>query len=133
MRTITAQRIKESKLSTISKFSTDDGSITGYFMEPPAGVRIPAGTYALRLHGDGERWNAKTFPPVGVLEVVDVPGREAILIHPGNYPRDTHGCLLPGQSYGPEYVSNSRAMTARLVQYIGESGQIVIKNLIFIP
>ena len=26
----------------------------------------------------------------------DVPGRDSILIHKGNYNKDTHGCILPG-------------------------------------
>jgi hypothetical protein len=31
-----------------------------------------------------------------LIELSDVPGRSEILIHPGNYPRDTQGCVLLG-------------------------------------
>ncbi len=52
---------------------------------------IPAGSYLCRRrntpqHGD-------TF------EVMDVPGRTAILIHSGNTEADTEGCILLGKEY----------------------------------
>jgi hypothetical protein len=33
-------------------------------------------------------------------EVLDVTGRSYIMIHPGNWPMDTDGCILPGMRYG---------------------------------
>jgi hypothetical protein len=32
-------------------------------------------------------------------EVLDVPGREYIMIHPGNWPADLQGCIAPGTDY----------------------------------
>lgn len=53
---------------------------------------IPAGIYALKRgmfakHGD-------------CFEVTGVPGRSAILIHPGNTEEDTEGCILLGTERG---------------------------------
>ena len=41
-------------------------------------------------------------------ELQGVPGRSEILIHPGNDPSDTQGCLLPGDYRGVDFVGNSR-------------------------
>jgi hypothetical protein len=34
------------------------------------------------------------------FEVMDVPGRSAILFHRGNLAADTHGCVLVGEQFG---------------------------------
>lgn len=50
---------------------------------------IPAGTYPLRrtiYHKHG----------IPTFEVCGVPGRDRILIHPGNTEEDTQGCILLG-------------------------------------
>ena len=44
-----------------------------------------------------------------------VPGYEGILIHPGNYPADTKGCILPGWNRHPGMVSGSIAATAEII------------------
>lgn len=53
---------------------------------------IPEGTY---------QCHPVRSPKFGeVYEVKDVPGRSNILFHPGNLPRDTEGCIIPGLGYG---------------------------------
>lgn len=54
---------------------------------------IPAGRYPLR-----RRWSNKHKQEV--FEVMNVPGRSNIEIHPGNTEEDTLGCILPGTSRG---------------------------------
>lgn len=49
---------------------------------------IPQGLYNVTKH------NSKTHPDT--WEVLNVPGREDILIHNGNYLKDTLGCVLVG-------------------------------------
>lgn len=52
--------------------------------------------------------------------LVNVPGYEGIRIHPGNYAKDTEGCLLPG-TYDPkvpDFVGNSRLSFAKLFETI---------------
>lgn len=39
---------------------------------------------------------------------VDIPGYEGVLIHIGNYVKDTNGCTLVGQNTQPGMVCNSR-------------------------
>lgn len=53
---------------------------------------IPAGGYWVGPH-TGSRFK-------NVWEVLDVPGRSAILIHNGNTIRDTQGCILVGAQFG---------------------------------
>ena len=70
---------------------------------------IPAGSY------DGvKRWSKKYKNHFMLL---DVPDREGILIHVGNYPRDTRGCILVGTDVRdidndnrPEVVNSKTAM-----------------------
>jgi len=49
---------------------------------------IPAGTYVL------EKRNSPKYGDH--FWVKNVPGRDMILIHSGNTPKDTHGCILVG-------------------------------------
>jgi hypothetical protein len=53
---------------------------------------IPEGSYLCQL-GDHPK-HGRTY------EVLDVPGRSAILIHSGNTEADTQGCILVGKEYG---------------------------------
>lgn len=50
--------------------------------------RIPAGVYDVVPHDSAK------YP--GVWRLLGVPGRTAILIHGGNFPRHTRGCILVG-------------------------------------
>ena len=64
-------------------------------------TRIPPGTYKMGVRmvgGFHQRYTAK-FPLThkGMLQVLDVPGFEYILIHIGNSDKDTAGCLLVGR------------------------------------
>jgi len=53
---------------------------------------IPVGTYKCKRHSSVKFGN--------VWEICDVPNRDAILIHAGNLPKDTHGCVLVGSVRG---------------------------------
>jgi len=54
--------------------------------------RVPAGRYAGTVRDDGARgWR---------IELKDVPGRENIQLHIGNFPRETTGCVLVGKGIG---------------------------------
>ena len=100
------------KRGTVTQSSTI-GTLTvnymdiGYTLElPDRGnqqfiSRIPEGVYF------GELFPS---PSLGYLTIRlrDVPGREDILIHVGNYPKDTEGCILPGKSKGKDFVGDSR-------------------------
>jgi hypothetical protein len=66
-----------------------------------AETRIPEGTYEVKLRTEGGHHinYSKKFPfHKGMLHVMNVPNFEYILIHIGNYEKDTAGCLLVGQN-----------------------------------
>jgi hypothetical protein len=71
---------------------------------------IPVGEYPVMFLPKG----SPSFPyPCFLLE--DVPGRSAIMIHRGNYPKHTVGCILPGDATSKESVLNSTAALNKLV------------------
>ena len=63
-------------------------------------TRIPDGTYQMTLRTEGgfhSRYSARYREKhKGMLWVRNVPNFEYILIHVGNTPKDTAGCLLVG-------------------------------------
>ncbi len=83
----------------------------------PDNTRISSGIYrvGIRLTGGKNDHYLKRYPNLhrGMLEIKNVPGFEYILIHIGNYHRNTDGCLLVGESitrdgYENYMVGNSR-------------------------
>jgi len=80
----------------------------------PGETRIPAGTYQLGLRTIGgfhQRYSHKfEAKHRGMIQILDVPNYEYILIHIGNYPRSTEGCILVGQSaMSSAMIANSTA------------------------
>ncbi len=65
-------------------------------------TRIPEGTYFLGLRKEGGFHNkySKRFKSIhkGMIQVLDVPKFEYVLIHCGNTDEHTAGCLLVGDS-----------------------------------
>lgn len=78
---------------------------------------IPTGQYKL------VPYNSTRYPDV--WEISNVPGRADILIHIGNYPDDTKGCILPGMGIMPEQpmVSNSVNAIGLMRSIIGRKGE----------
>lgn len=63
--------------------------------------------------------------------LVDVPGYDGILIHPGNTAEDTKGCILPGYSHYVNTVGRSRAAFEdlfALIQAAGDQVWISVSN-----
>jgi len=77
---------------------------------------IPEGVYWV------EPYSSAKFPRC--FEVCDVPGRDNILIHPGNTVNDVLGCICPGTNYGTlneePAVLQSRLALGVLKDYVGE-------------
>jgi Family of unknown function (DUF5675) len=78
---------------------------------------VPAGLYDYSIFSS---------PRFGrnVIRVQDVPGFEDIEVHPGNYPRDTHGCCLVGRTEGVDFVGHSDDAFDELIGKITPVGQI---------
>lgn len=104
-------------------------------------TRIPAGQYhiALRTHGGFHIKYSKRFPIFheGMLQVMDVPDFNFILIHIGNTDQDTAGCLLVGQSAfsdsGNMSISSSmiayRLFYAKVLKALKNGRQVMIEYI----
>lgn len=90
-----------------------------YALEPtcrkgaPGIHAIPQGKYELVMY---ESPHFKMRVPL----LLKVPGHDYVEIHPGNCPKDTHDCILPGQGRAMDWISNSDKAFARLVAKIEE-------------
>lgn len=128
MSNLLVKRNTFSQYSTIGELSVD--GVQKYFTleppkhEPPVKPRaIPAGTYELAILYS-PRFNRQ------MPHVLNIPDFEGILIHWGNYPKDTEGCLLVGNVKGPypDFIGQSRAafdelltnLTAGSITYVNE-------------
>lgn len=123
---ITVQRLWLTPASVCGELAID-GVFQCFTLEPP--VRpgkpccIPASTYeVLLLHS--ARFGFLT------PHVLNVPDFSGIEIHPGNYPRDTHGCCLVGETHAPNFVGRSRpAFDALISRLLLNPVQITITYL----
>lgn len=110
---VALSRFREESTGTIGDLRLPGGQHC-YILERPRGgdhPRILAGTYRLGLkpiggsHFDNgskgpddiRKWMGAAHR--GMIQVLDVPGRSEILIHPANAPSQLLGCLAPGMSY----------------------------------
>jgi hypothetical protein len=89
---------------------------------------IPEGEYKVRLRTAKE---SATRDYLHLL-VQDVEGRSYILVHIGNFPRDTRGCILVGIGRKQDLVKNSRLAMDLLMKEIvnlgGTNINLIIKN-----
>jgi hypothetical protein len=77
--------------------------------------RIPAGRYSTILRYDHkDAWR---------LELTDVPGHANIQIHMGNWPTDSHGCILIGKVWkgGCKVEQSADAYDALKLAFYGTS------------
>lgn len=80
----------------------------------PGETAIPAGRYRV-IVAMSPRFKRE------LPRLLDVPGFEGILIHAGNSPRDTEGCLLVGENKEKGRVLNSRKYEVKLTSIIKEA------------
>ena len=110
---IKINRFKNIHDGTIGKLSiVDEGKklFSCFTLEPAGGDttergkdrRIPAGRYQMEWHNSSRQ---KRMCPLLYNELV--PKSRYILIHPGNFPKDTAGCILVGENYTAAGVTNS--------------------------
>ena len=89
---------------------------------------IPEGRYKVRLRLPRE---SATRDYLHLL-VQDVPNRDWILVHIGNYPSQTQGCILVGNGREHNAVNNSRLAMDLVIKEIlnlgGENINLIIKN-----
>ena len=91
---------------------------------------IPTGTYDITKH-IGSNYPTEKDIEKGinhVLRLKNVPDRGGILVHPGNYPQDTVGCILVGRdSVNQNMVTSSRETLKELLKVLEEHHVSVIK------
>ena len=87
---------------------------------------IPAGSYKVKKRSAEQSTKYKYEH----LIIEDVPNRKYILFHIGNYPHDTSGCILVGDTYARDFIGNSTAGFTKLMQELQGYNQInlIIKN-----
>jgi hypothetical protein len=89
---------------------------------------IPEGEYPVRLRTARE---SATRDYLHLL-IQDVPNRDFILVHRGNFPSQTQGCLLVGLGTEQNVVNNSRLAMDLLIKEIlnlgGENINLIIKK-----
>jgi len=120
--------LKENHNSTISVLTIDDSNSCfvledGYNKVKVKGqTRIPAGRYRLKFRTEGGHHNKykRMYPEWhrGMIELQDVPNYKYILIHIGNYVKDTDGCLLVGKSYQLNLKTGSYEVLGSTLTYI---------------
>lgn len=97
------KRIFQNDKYTIGKLYLNDTYLCDT-LEPPKYVKHPCidkGTYRI-----GYQYSNKFGRNMPFL--LSVNGRVGIMIHPGNYPKDTQGCILVGRNLQKGSVSNSK-------------------------
>ena len=89
---------------------------------------IPEGEYRVRLRLPRESATREYLH----LLVQDVPNRNYVLFHRGNFPKDTRGCILVGLGSEQDVVHNSVLAMDLLIKEIvnlgGENINLIIKN-----
>jgi hypothetical protein len=125
---ITVQRESYDDVATQGEMLLD-GAHFAYTLEPRKDQShgkpycVPAGTYQVVLN-----WS-EHFQMI-VPSVIGVPDFTGVEIHPGNFPSDTHGCCLVGETESQNFVGQSRVAfddlvgrlngtTGNTIQYIG--------------
>ena len=98
---------------------------------------IPTGKYIITMNVVSPKYSAvkwyKNLCQGKMPRLLDVPGFEGILIHPGNTPFDTYGCILVGKNTIKGQVTQSKDTFSKLYKLMkkasdkGETIEIEIK------
>lgn len=118
MKTFILKRIHDSGISTTGVLSLDGKEVMRTLELPWKNNKsrqscIPKGIYKVT------RFNSPSKGKCFML--LNVDGRNHILIHVGNYPKDSLGCILVGIKHSqPDFVSHSRIALMSLDKIVGE-------------
>ena len=116
---------KNATLSLLHEHTSTGLEFLSYILEPgkrepkvEGETRVPAGVYRLKLRDFGgfhERYEKK-YPRMhrGMIELVDVRGWTDVLIHIGNFPKNTKACLLMGSEPGHSAKGSLAVYSSRL-------------------
>jgi len=128
---ITLQRLWFTGNSTCGELSVE-GRIGPYTLELPVkdglpGSAIPPGRYKIELAPSPKFLSVRDTWVEGYAKrmphITGIPGRSLIMIHWGNQPENTDGCILVGLSHDTDTVGKSRQAFDSLYTLIGEAAQ----------
>jgi hypothetical protein len=91
---------------------------------------IPAGTYEITLNVVSPKYSTREqyrFCGGKVPRLIDVKGYEGVLIHIGNRPEDTEGCILVGENRVKGQVINSTETFKRLYEAMKKAEKITLE------
>ncbi len=116
--------------STLGKLYFD-GEFYGHTLELPWKDNekrvscIPKGVYEVK-----KRYTEESKYKYEHLHILDVENRELILMHVGNYPKNSKGCILLGNTRALNFVGESRKAFYKLMYDLGsfEKIELIIKN-----
>ena len=94
---------------------------------------IPSGTYNVSLSVRSPRFGARAqyaFCGGRLPRLTDVPGFDGVLIHIGNTPKDTEGCILVGQNKAVGQVVNSTATFRKLYEALSQSRDAITLTIV---
>lgn len=96
----------------------------------PGETAIPTGTYEITMDVVSPKYSkrkAYDFIDGKLPRLLKVPSYEGILIHIGNYPKDTDGCLLVGRNTAKGAVMQSSDTFKKLIEKLkAATGRITI-------
>lgn len=90
---------------------------------------IPTGTYGITLNVISPKFKDRSWAKFcnGKLpRLLNVPGYDGVLIHVGNKPEDTLGCILVGYNKIKGQLINSTEAFKKLYSILGKSSTITI-------
>ena len=82
---------------------------------------IPTGTYVVDMNTVSSKFGKRSWAkPYGgkVPRLLDVPGYEGVLIHPGNTAEDTLGCVIVGKNTVKGMVTSSQITFKALMKVL---------------
>lgn len=118
------KEIEDGTLGTLSVLDEDGIEMFFCYTLEPSGEstternqdkRIPTGSYGILWHN-----SPKFGRKLPHLHNKEVPKDRYILIHSGNYPKDTEGCILVGLRFTDEGVFESKKALERLITCLTE-------------
>ena len=136
MPTIHLNRVLKNDRCTIGVLTMPSGWSCFTLENPWRGNRPNISCIPCRRYPILKRWSPRFRKQL--FEICNVEGRTHILIHAGNWPENTLGCVLPGLTYRadrPDFVGNSRAALQKITAEIGDQPQwkITVRSSIPVP
>jgi hypothetical protein len=118
---ITIRRDRPDGVATLGTLWLEGQADRECFTLEPSPPVVPAGTYPWRK-GWSNRLQA-------IVPRISVPGHgDLMLIHWGNWAKNTEGCTLVGTTEGKDFVGHSREEFAALMAKLPDAGMICYED-----